>query len=127
MIVFSGALTKSQLIRVKQFPKWDLLVVLQGLTKAPFGHIAEVSVSAVTFKGVFFIAITLTRRVIKLHALSVRVFFLSIFPDRIVLKVNPPFLPKVSLTFHRSQEIVLTSLVPDPSNRKGGVSFLRCT
>lgn len=63
-------------------------------------------------------AITTARRVSDLQVLSVQEPFLSIFEDRIVLRVDPSFLPKVSSTFHRIQEIVLPSFLPCLTNKK---------
>lgn len=102
---------------MKQFLKWDLSGVLRGMTRSLFEPIANTTVLTVTFKGVFLVAITLARRVSEPQALSVRVPYLSVFADRIILKVDTSFLPKVFSTFHCSQEIIYPSFAPDPSNR----------
>lgn len=41
-----------------------------------------------------------------------------IFLDRVILRTDPAFLPKVATPFHCSQEIVLPTFSPTPANPK---------
>ena len=61
------------------------------------------------------VAVTSARRVSELQALSIIEPFLTIFQDRVVLRTDPGFLPKVASAFHRTQEIVLPTFCPAPS------------
>lgn len=71
-----------------------------------------------TLKTIFLVAIASARCVGDLQALSVMEPFLLVFEGQIVLRVDPSFLPKVSSTFHRTQEIVLPSFVSCLTNQK---------
>lgn len=88
------------------------------MTKSPFEPLTDATIRVVTLKVVFLVAITSACRVSELYALSVRVSYLSVFADRIILKVDYSFLPKVCSTLHRSQEIVLPSFFLDSSDRR---------
>ena len=67
---------------------------------------------------VLLVAVTSARRVSELQALSIIEPFLTIFQDRVVLRTDPGFLPKVASAFHRTQEIVLPTFCPNPSGPK---------
>ena len=43
---------------------------------------------------------------------------MKIYDDRIVLQTDPGFTPKVTSTFHKSQDIVLPSFCSSPKNEK---------
>ncbi|CAJ0923773.1 unnamed protein product [Ranitomeya imitator] len=43
--------------------------------------------------------------------------------DRVVLRPDPAYLPKVASDFHRSQEIVLPSFLPNPASQRRKRSF----
>ena len=118
IIRFFRALTRSRPVPIRSFPKWDLSVVLQAFTKEPFEPLETVTLKNLTLKTVFLVAITSARRISELHALSAIEPFLSIYPDRIILKTDPGFLPKVASTRNRSQEIVLPTFCPNPSGDK---------
>lgn len=62
-----------------------------------------ISLRNLTLKTVFLVAVTSARRIGELHARSVKEPFLLICPDRIVLKTDPVFLPKVASVHNRSQ------------------------
>lgn len=57
---------------VVSFPKWDLSLVLQGLTKAPFEPIEEASLRFLTLKTILLVAVTSARRISELQALSIK-------------------------------------------------------
>lgn len=62
----------------------------------------------------FLLAVTSARRVSEIAALSIRPDLCVFFPDRVVLRLDPAFMPKVNSKFHRAQEIVLPNFCPDP-------------
>ncbi|XP_069828720.1 uncharacterized protein [Dendropsophus ebraccatus] len=97
-------------------PPWDLNLVLQALTQKPFEPIQELSTRFLTLKTIFLVAITSAKRVGEIQALSTEEPYLTVLDDRIVLKLNPSFLPKVVSNFHRSQDIILPSFCDPPKN-----------
>ncbi|XP_034289059.2 uncharacterized protein LOC117674930 [Pantherophis guttatus] len=101
---------------VHRFPNWDLNLVLQSLTSAPYEPIKESSVHHLTVKLAFLLAITSARRVSELAALSIRKDLCVFFPDRVVMKLDPTFIPKINSIFHRAQEIILPNFCPDPKH-----------
>ncbi|XP_040203676.1 uncharacterized protein LOC120935688 [Rana temporaria] len=117
VIRFFRALSRQKPSQGPPFPKWDLSLVLQVLTGLPFEPLDKCSLKDLTFKTVFLVAVTTARRVSELEALSIRPFCV-IFPDRVVFKTDPAFLPKVASKFHRSQEVVLPSFCSNPSGER---------
>ena len=111
---FFKALGRRRPVRIPNFPVWDLSLVLQALTEVPFEPLESGTLEVITLKTVFLVAITTARRVSELEALSIRAPFFQVFPDRIIFKTDPAFLPKVSSDFHRSQEITLPSFCSNP-------------
>ncbi|XP_044158575.1 uncharacterized protein LOC122944410 [Bufo gargarizans] len=95
---------------------WNLNTVLGGLTSDPFEPMDSTHIKWLTVKTIFLVAITSARRVCELQALSIQEPFFSVFQDKLVLKLDPAFLPKVVLNFHRSQDIVLPSFCDNPKN-----------
>lgn len=75
----------------------------------PYEPLREAALSHLTCKVAFLVAITSARRVSELAALSVRSDLCIFHSDRVVLRLDPAFLPKVNTWFHRAQEIVLTN------------------
>ncbi|XP_040179758.1 uncharacterized protein LOC120913681 [Rana temporaria] len=118
VIRFFRALSRQKPSQGPSFPKWDLSLVLQVLTGLPFEPLDKCSLKDLTFKTVFLVAVTTARRVSELEALSIRPPFCVIFPDRVVFKTDPAFLPKVASKFHRSQEVVLPSFCSNPSGER---------
>ncbi|XP_034290509.1 uncharacterized protein LOC117675694 [Pantherophis guttatus] len=102
---------------VHRFPTWDLNKVLLALTGPPFEPLREVSLKFLSFKAAFLVAITSARRISELAALSVRQDLCIIHPDRVILRLDPAFIPKINSTFHRSQEIILPNFCPFPRHR----------
>ncbi|XP_077321991.1 uncharacterized protein LOC143955744 [Lithobates pipiens] len=113
---FFKGLTRIKPVPFKILPKWDLSIVLQGWVKKSLEE--EPSLRWITLKTVFLVAISTARRISELQALSVKEPFLQIFEDRLVLRTDPGFLPKVVTKFHRTQEIVLPSFCGSPTNPK---------
>ncbi|XP_058041733.1 uncharacterized protein LOC131199706 [Ahaetulla prasina] len=99
---------------VHRFPTWRLNAVLTALTRTPFEPLRESSLRFLSLKVAFLIAITSARRISELSALSVRHDLCKFFNDRVVLRLDSTFLPKVNSQFHRAQEIVLPDFCPNP-------------
>lgn len=78
----------------------DLNKVLSALTKAPFGPLRDMALRFLSFKVEFFVAITSARRISELAALSIRQDLCVFHLDRIVLRLDPIFVPKVNSVFH---------------------------
>lgn len=97
-----------------------LTLVLEALTKATFEPAQEVSIKFLTLMLAFLLAITTARRVSDLQALSIKEPFLLILEDRVVLRQDPLFLPKVASQFHISQEITLPSFCENLKKRGRG-------
>ncbi|XP_013914424.1 PREDICTED: uncharacterized protein LOC106543051, partial [Thamnophis sirtalis] len=81
---------------VHRYPSWDLPFVLKALTKAPFEPLRTTSLRHLTIKTAFLVAITSARRVSELAALSVRQDLCVVHPDRVILRLDPSFTPKIN-------------------------------
>lgn len=68
-----------------------------------------------TFKTLFLVAVTSARRISELGALSVNPNLCVFHDDKVILRPDPLFVPKVNTRFHRGQDVVLPSLCPKPS------------
>ncbi|XP_068101500.1 uncharacterized protein [Hyperolius riggenbachi] len=101
-----------------RIPAWDLNVVLQGLCESPFEPLSQVSDKFLTLKTIFLIAITTARRIGELQALSIKEPYCVISEDRVTLRPDAAFLPKVVSSFHRNQEIYIPSFCENPTNDK---------
>lgn len=99
---------------VHWYPSWDLPLVLQTLTSPPFEPLASISLKFLTLKVTFLLAITSARHVSELTALSIRKDLCIFYNDRVVMRLDPTFLPKVNSWFHRAQELVLPNFCPNP-------------
>ncbi|XP_034272360.1 uncharacterized protein LOC117664969 [Pantherophis guttatus] len=101
---------------IHRYPTWDLPKVLDALTRAPFELLREVGLHFLSYKMTFLLAITSAKQVSELAALSMRADLCIFHPDRVVLRLDPTFLPKVNSPFHRSLEIILPDFCPNPSH-----------
>ena len=88
---------------------WDLNLVFSVLQKLPFEPLHHASLSLLTKKLIFLVAISSARRVSELAALLCKEPYMIIHDDRVVLRPHPTFLPKVVSEFHLNQDIVLSS------------------
>lgn len=103
MIVrFFRAMAKIRPGPLISFPKWNLSLVLQGLTKSPFEPIEEASLRFLTLKTILLVAVTSGRRICEIQALSTQEPF---------MRYLPAFLPKVSSVFHLTQEVILSTFL----------------
>lgn len=99
---------------VHRYLTWDLSKVLQALTGSPFEPLRSATLCFLTLKITFLIPITSARRISELAALSVRQNLCIFHQDRVVLRLDPSFIPKVNTWFHRAQELVLPNFCPEP-------------
>ncbi|KAF7252362.1 Protein P [Varanus komodoensis] len=96
-------------------PTWSLSVVLQALTRAPFEPLATVDLRLVSWKKVFLVVVTSARRASELCALRIDPPYLNFHREKVVLRLDPSFLPKVATSFHMGQDIILPAFFPSPS------------
>ncbi|XP_039176745.1 uncharacterized protein LOC120297791 isoform X2 [Crotalus tigris] len=97
---------------VHRYSTWDLPKVLKVLTGSPFEPIKSCSLHLLSWKVAFLITITSARHISELAALSVRGDLCNFQDDRVILKLDPSFIPKVNTWFHRSQDLVLLDFCP---------------
>lgn len=116
VIRFLKATVRMSPARMPGAPPWDLTLVLNALTKEPFEPIGDIPIKMLTLKTVFLVAITSARRVGELSALVHNPPYTQILDDRVILRVDPAFLPKVVSPFHKAQEVVLPSFCDSPSS-----------
>ncbi|XDV34775.1 hypothetical protein PO909_004902, partial [Leuciscus waleckii] len=95
-------------------PTWDLAVVLEGLSLAPFEPLDKVSEKFLSFKVAFLLAIASLKRVGALQALTVAPSCLEFAPGRVraILHPRPGYVTKVPTNIARS--IILQAFHPPP-------------
>ncbi|XDV35947.1 hypothetical protein PO909_005809 [Leuciscus waleckii] len=95
-------------------PAWDLAIVLEGLSGAPFEPLESVSEKFLTFKTIFLLAISSLKRVGDLQALSVSPTCLEFAPGMVKAFLYPKqgYVPKVPTNIPRP--IVLQAFYPPP-------------
>ena len=74
--------------------KWDLSVVLSGLTRRPFEPLHQASLSHLAWKTTFVMALATASRVSELHAIDWRTISFPKDPHRVTFKLLPEFLAK---------------------------------
>ena len=97
-------------------PSWDLLVVLRALTGPPFEPLETVDIKFVSLKTALLLALVSAKRVGDMQALSVSPSCLqfSIAGDKVVIRPNAAYTPKVVTTPFRNQMIELAVFSPPP-------------
>ncbi len=97
-----------------RMPTWDLAVVLEALSKAPFEPLEEVPLRFLTVKTVFLLTIFFLKRVGDLQALSVAPSCLEFAPGmaRAFLYPRPGYVPKVPSVV--PQPVILQAFCPTP-------------
>ncbi len=95
-------------------PTWDLAIVLQGLSLAPFEPLEEVPAKFLILKALFLLAISSLKRIGDLQALPVAPSCLEFAPDmvKVFLHPRPGYIPKVPANVARS--IMLQAFCPPP-------------
>lgn len=82
----------------------------------PFEPMNQVDLKWVKLKTIFLVAITSARRVSELGALSSRSDLCEFHRDKVVLRPDPTFRPKIASTFHMGLDISLPSFCPRPQH-----------
>nr|XP_014431927.1 uncharacterized protein LOC106732414 [Pelodiscus sinensis]XP_025043439.1 uncharacterized protein LOC106732414 [Pelodiscus sinensis]XP_025043440.1 uncharacterized protein LOC106732414 [Pelodiscus sinensis] len=93
---------------------WDLELVLSTLTTLPFEPLAMCDLHTLSMKVIFLLAITSSRRVSELVALSASFPYTVFTPQGVILCPQLRFLPKVNSQFHINKPIVLPVFHPKP-------------
>ena len=75
-------------------PPWDLGLVLVALTEGPYEPLETASLEALSFKTAFLIMVISSRRVSEIQALSADKYFLTLYPQSAVLRVNLRSFPR---------------------------------
>ncbi|XP_044310309.1 uncharacterized protein LOC123035786 [Varanus komodoensis] len=94
---------------------WSLSVVFPALTKPPFEPLATTNLHLLSWKTAFLVAVTSARRASELFALHIDPPYLNLHKEKVVLRTDRVFLPKVMSPFHVTQDIVLPAFFPTPS------------
>ncbi|XP_016375724.1 uncharacterized protein LOC107714402 [Sinocyclocheilus rhinocerous] len=97
-------------------PSWDLSIVLNALTRAPFEPLESVDIKLLSLKRVILLALVSAKRVCELHALSVHRACLDFSPDdsKVTLLPNPAFVPNVSDSAYNCSALELLPFYPPP-------------
>ena len=88
---------KSRPKATRHIPSWDLTLVLQALTKAPFEPLSLAEPKFLTWKTVFLIALASGRRRSEIHAFTFKGCSHSKGWSKVILKTDPAFLAKNQL------------------------------
>lgn len=75
-------------------PAWDLGLVLDSLTRAPFEPLEEVDMKHLSLKTALLLALVTTKRVSDIHALSVHAECTQFSAGKVTIRPNPAFVPK---------------------------------
>ena len=78
-------------------PFWDLHIVLNAISAAPFEPMDSANLKYVTWRTAFLLAISSTARVSELQALDSNPDLCSISKSHALLHLNPAFLPKCTV------------------------------
>ena len=98
-------------------PPWDLQAILVALGEEHFEPLRQVDMEHLTYKMLFLVALSSTRRISELHALSVQPPFLIENPLSFNLAVNPAFLPKTNTQKALDSDNELRAFVPNPTSK----------
>ena len=88
---------KSRPKATRHIPSWDLTLVLQALTKAPFEPLSRAEPKFLTWKTVFLIALASGRRRSEIYAFTFKGCSHSKGWSKVILKTDPAFLAKNQL------------------------------
>nr|XP_008107943.1 PREDICTED: inositol hexakisphosphate kinase 3 isoform X1 [Anolis carolinensis]XP_008107944.1 PREDICTED: inositol hexakisphosphate kinase 3 isoform X1 [Anolis carolinensis]XP_016848789.1 PREDICTED: inositol hexakisphosphate kinase 3 isoform X1 [Anolis carolinensis] len=97
-------------------PAWSLELVLSQLSKPPFEPMASNDISHLSWKTAFLVAVTSARRASELCALRADPPYLRFHTDKVVLRTDITFLPKVVSKFHMCQDISLPAFFQNPAS-----------
>lgn len=113
---FVSAVTRSQSSPRCLSPPWDVNTVLSALSQDPFEPLDNIPVKILSYKMAFLLAITSARRISEIQAFSALSPYTTILDDKVIIRPIPTFRPKVVSDFHMSQDVILPSFCPNPSN-----------
>ena len=91
-------------------------MVLKSLTEKPFEPMASTSLNPLSMKVAFLVAIASARRALELVALRIDPPYLTFHVDKVVLRPDISFLPKVVTAFHINEDIFLPAFFRDPAS-----------
>ncbi len=97
-------------------PPWDLQAVLVALGEEYYEPLCQVDMEHLTYKTLFLVVLSSTRRISEIHALSVQPPFLTENPLSFNLVVNLAFLPKTNTQEALNSNIELRAFVPNPTS-----------
>lgn len=107
-------------------PQWDLNLVLSRLIGPPFQPLASCSLSHLSWKVAFLVAITSARWVSEIKVLMSESLYMVFYKDKVQLRPHPAFLPKLVSPFHVNQDVFFLVFCPKPhaSNEKRRLHIL---
>lgn len=94
---------------------WNLNVVLPGLFDPHFESFT-LAISNFSLGKLFLVAVTSLRRVSELQTLTLEEPFFQVHNEKVILRTNPKFRPKVVSPFHLNQTIELPVFFPHPDS-----------
>lgn len=116
---FLMSLKKARLAKMNRtLPTLDMYTVLRGFLSPPFEPMEDGIDKKLTLKTALLVALVSARRVSEIQALSIMEPCCLIHLDKIILSLDLAFLPKVSTTFHRTQNISIPSLPKTMDSKK---------
>lgn len=89
--------------------------MLSALEMAFFEPLSSIVMLHLTYETVMLVAVTSARRVSELCALSTNPNLCIFHSDRVVLRLDPAFIPLINTWFHSTQDIVLPPFCPKPT------------
>ena len=107
--------------RVRQLaPQWNLALVLESLTRAPYEPLGSASLKFLTFKAVFLIALASGRRRSEIHALSSHPSCLRWSRNyaAVTLLTDPAFMAKNQVPGFKPEPIKIPSLAEAVAEEK---------
>lgn len=114
-IILKGLFRVFPPIKLSSIP-WQLNLVLSALMKPPFEPIHKAELQFISWKVALLLALTSARRVSEIQVFSISETFLQFKADRVILRTNPKFIPKVPTMFHLNLPIVLPTYFRNPSS-----------
>lgn len=95
-------------------PAWQLNTVLSQLMKHLFEPIHKTDMKFLSWKVALLLVLKSARRVGEFQAFTTQEPFLQFKQDKVILRTNPKFIPKVPSDFHLNEPIILNSFFPNP-------------
>ena len=105
---------------------WDLSLVLQMLSEAPFEPARNASLCDWTWKTTFLLAITSTARVREIQAMDTNPDLCLVNRYRASLKLNQGFVSKWCYVPYLNRSIYLQAFYPEPENDVQKAQHLLC-